>query len=121
MVVVFELRIDVAVSDENVRPTVVVIIEKASATAQVFQVAAKFGVERPAAERPVALVAVEIGKRRRQSARPAEHRHTPREAVRPRAGELSGGGVEVDIARHEQVELAIAIVVYKRTAGTPVA
>ena len=60
MVVVFELRIDVAVSDENVRPTVVVIIEKASAPAQVFQVEAKFGVERPEAERPVALIAVEV-------------------------------------------------------------
>ena len=53
---VFELRIDVAVSDENVRPTVVVIIEKTSAPAQVFQVEAKFGVERPEAESPVALI-----------------------------------------------------------------
>src|SRR5439155_27075450 len=60
MVVVFELRIDVAVSDENVRPTVVVIIEKASAPAQVFQVEAKFGVEGPEAEGPVALIVVEV-------------------------------------------------------------
>src|SRR5712691_4990644 len=60
MVVVFELRIDVTVSDKNIRPTVVVIIEKAAAPAQIFQVEAKFGVERPEGEVPVALVAVEV-------------------------------------------------------------
>jgi len=58
MVVVFELWINVAVSDENVRPPVVVVIEKTSAPAQVFQVGAKFGVERPEGEGSIALIAL---------------------------------------------------------------
>src|SRR5216684_2258614 len=60
MVVVFKFRIDVAVGDENVRPTVVVIIEKASTPAQIFQVEAEFGVKRPEGKGPVALIVVEV-------------------------------------------------------------
>src|SRR5437588_7839823 len=60
MVVGFEFRIDVAVGDEYVRPTVVVIVEKACAPAQVFKIEAKFGVERPEAEGRVALIVVKV-------------------------------------------------------------
>src|SRR5689334_4450219 len=62
-----------------------------------------------------------MGARSRQAARPAEYGHTPREAIRPGAGQPHSGGVEIDVAGHKQVQPAIAIVVYERAARTPVA
>src|SRR5262249_58717373 len=70
-------------------------------------------------ERSIAAIVVERRAAKRQASGPAKHRQAFPLAVRRLAGKRSLGQIEILITGHQQIEVAIAIVIQKGTTRTP--
>ena len=119
MVIVIELGWCGVARNIDIRPAVVVVIERGNAKAMVAGCVLNAAGLADVLKLAVPQIVVEGVGCARQAAGSAEGRHPFPNAVACLAGSGRVCQVEVDIVRNHQVQLAIAIIVNKRAAGAP--
>ncbi len=119
VVVVVEDAGSAVARDVYVRPAVVVIVEcgNTEGVMPVGLIDVRF--RRNVFKHAVAKIVIEDIFRPRQAARAAHDGNTLPHAGRPLARRKSGGRIKVDVVGHDQIELAVAIIVDEGAARAP--